>query len=508
MASSILNLVFENFLSNIVEIDTSKTNFSLFSGQIELNNLKIKDEIFQKLNLPFIEVAHGYVGSIKINLQMPFFYNHAIKVFIDKIFFHARMKNINKLKKEDEIKNMQNLKQSQLLSAEQIIAQVEDVKKQNEEQAKKNTDEKKEPGLVQKIINNLFVEINDIVFKLDDEISYPEIPYSLGIILDNIQVRSTRSDFKIPTDPDEVIPYEEINFKVVAIDNFSVYMDCFDDKEDIDYERLISPKVTQKIKPELRNYLADQFNFYTYCMSEVYVHSRKFEAHQYLLHQLDLSVKIAMNDNVNNKQPKYSAKIAFPQILLGVSLKQIKTALKIQSYLDLSTLYKSGIAKELYDKELTQNEKSQYIDGYHGYFQKKYNEKQNIDFPTSLAAMEEHLNYDSISQMRETALQKLRYTNKINEISKKINKEQNRVLGKREDVLRKLIEERNKVFKLEQDFLKTGKAQQIDSIVSDENDEFKNMEDTYVKIYAYIDILITSFTIYETVKENQIILGY
>ena len=87
MASSILNLVFENFLSNIVEIDTSKTNFSLFSGQIELNNLKIKDEIFQKLNLPFIEVAHGYVGSIKINLQMPFFYNHAIKVFIDKIFF-------------------------------------------------------------------------------------------------------------------------------------------------------------------------------------------------------------------------------------------------------------------------------------------------------------------------------------------------------------------------------------------------------------------------------------
>ena len=503
MASSILNLVFENFLSNIVEIDTSKTNFSLFSGQIELNNLKIKDEIFQKLNLPFIEVAHGYVGSIKINLQMPFFYNHAIKVFIDKIFFHARMKNINKLKKEDEIKNMQNLKQSQLLSAEQIIAQVEDVKKQNEEQAKKNTDEKKEPGLVQKIINNLFVEINDIVFKLDDEISYPEIPYSLGIILDNIQVRSTRSDFKIPTDPDEVIPYEEINFKVVAIDNFSVYMDCFDDKEDIDYERLISPKVTQKIKPELRNYLADQLNFYTYCMSEVYVHSRKFEAHQYLLHQLDLSVKIAMNDNVNNKQPKYSAKIAFPQILLGVSLKQIKTALKIKSYLDLSTLYKSGIAKELYDKELTQNEKSQYIDGYHGYFQKKYNEKQNIDFPTSLAAMEEHLNYDSISQMRETALQKLRYTNKINEISKKINKEQNRVLGKRDDVLHKLIEERNKVFKLEQDFLKTGKAQQIDSIVSDENDEFKNMEDTYVKIYAYIDILITSFTIYETVKRKS-----
>ena len=224
MASSILNLVFDKFLANIVEIDTSKTNFSLISGDIELNNLKIKDEIFQKLNLPFVEVAHGYVGKIKIHLQMPFFYDHAIIVIVEKIFFHARLKNINKLNKEEEIKNMQAFKDSQLLSAEEMYAQVLNVQKENEENQKqsKNKNEKKPPGIVQKIINNLFVEINDIVFKLDDEISYPEIPYSLGIILDNIKIRSTRSDFKIPENRDEVIPYQEINFKVIAIDNLSI----------------------------------------------------------------------------------------------------------------------------------------------------------------------------------------------------------------------------------------------------------------------------------------------
>ena len=90
MASSILNFVFDNYLSEIVEIDTSKTNFSLISGQLEISNLKIKDEIFQKLDLPFMEVAHGFIGEIKINLQMPFFYEHQIKVIINKIFFHAR----------------------------------------------------------------------------------------------------------------------------------------------------------------------------------------------------------------------------------------------------------------------------------------------------------------------------------------------------------------------------------------------------------------------------------
>ena len=132
MSSTILNMIFENFLSSIVEIDASKTKLSLFSGQIELNNLKIKDEIFQNLNLPFIEVVHGYVGALHIDLKMPFFYDNPIKVFVDKIFFHARLKNINKLNEEEEIKNMEELKKATLLKAEQFYAQIEEVKRQNE----------------------------------------------------------------------------------------------------------------------------------------------------------------------------------------------------------------------------------------------------------------------------------------------------------------------------------------------------------------------------------------
>ena len=371
MTSSLINFIFENFLSSIVEIDTTKTNFSIFSGLIELKNLKIKDEIFQNLNLPFIEVVHGYVGTLLIDLQMPFFYDHPIKVFVDKIFFHARLKNINKLNEEEEIKNMEEFKKVQLLKTEQILAQIQDVQRQNQEnESKKSKDEKKSPGLVQKIINNLSVEINDIVFKFDDDISYPDIPYSVGMILDSVNIRSTRNDFKIPQNAEEAIPYEEINYKAVIVDNFSIYMDCFDSKEELDYERLISPKVNNKIKVELRNYLQDQFGFYTYCMSEVYVHSRKFDSHQYLLHQLDVTVNVALNDNPNNGEPKISAKVGFPQILLGISLKQIRTVLKVFAYINLSTLYQRGIKREYYLKELTQNEKRAYVDGYITYFQK------------------------------------------------------------------------------------------------------------------------------------------
>ena len=503
MASSILNLVFENYLSSMLEIDTSKTNVSLFSGNIELSNLKIKDEIFQNLNLPYIEVVHGYVGSLQISLQMPFFYDHPIKLFIDKIFFHARMKNINQLDNEQEIKNMEEFKKSALLKAEQAYAQIEEVKRQNaENESKKKKGEEKSPGLVQKIINNLSVEINDIVFKYDDEISYPEVPYSIGIILDNINIRSTKNDFKIPQNPDESIPYKEVNYKVAVVDNFSIYMDCFETKEELDFERLISNKVTQKINVELRNYLKEQLGFYIYCMSEVYVHSRKFDSHQYILHQLDLSVKVALNDNVNNREPKISAKVAFPQILLAISLKQIRTILKVLSYVNLNTLYQKGIKKEYYNRELTENEKRSYIDGYLSYFQTKYRKGGNIEYPTVLEQMEDHLTYDQISQMRSKALQKLDFINKIDDLTKKIQREERRLWGKKEEVIQRLNEEKIKVMRMEEEFVK-GKEEKLVNLNELEPDEFADLEDTYVKIYAIVDILITSFTIYETVIRNQ-----
>ena len=66
-----MNFIIEKYLSNFVEIDTSQTKASIFSGIINLKNLKIKSEIFESLNLPNFEVIHGYIGSMTIKLKMP-----------------------------------------------------------------------------------------------------------------------------------------------------------------------------------------------------------------------------------------------------------------------------------------------------------------------------------------------------------------------------------------------------------------------------------------------------
>ena len=43
MASTIINFLIDNLLSNFIEIDKSKTYTSLLSGILELKNIKIKD---------------------------------------------------------------------------------------------------------------------------------------------------------------------------------------------------------------------------------------------------------------------------------------------------------------------------------------------------------------------------------------------------------------------------------------------------------------------------------
>ena len=124
MSSTILNFFFNKFLANFVEIDTSKTNVSLFSGVIKLENLKIKSEIFQTYNIPYMELLHGYIGSMYIDLKMPFFYNYPIRVIIKEIFVHAKQKDINKIQKEEELRTIIEYNKNLLINTEPILAEI------------------------------------------------------------------------------------------------------------------------------------------------------------------------------------------------------------------------------------------------------------------------------------------------------------------------------------------------------------------------------------------------
>ncbi len=148
-----------------------------------MSNLKIKPEIFISMNLPYFELVHGYVGKMKIKMTLPLFYKHPIKVEIDKVFFHAKQKKLETIKKEVEIQNMENYKNTKLLRREEFTNELDNLKKESS------------PGMVSEIINNLEININDICIRFDDEISYNLIPFSFGVLLKNLKIRTVDKNF-------------------------------------------------------------------------------------------------------------------------------------------------------------------------------------------------------------------------------------------------------------------------------------------------------------------------
>ena len=490
MASTILNFIVENYLSNFIEIDPSQTKTSLWSGEVQMSNVKIKKELFQTMNIPFLEVVHGYIGSIKIKMQMPMFYKYPIDVFIEKVFFHARQKDINEINKEEEIKNMEEYKLSTLLNEEILKSQINQINK--EESA----------GMQKQIMSNLRIEINDVVFRYDDNVSYKKIPYSLGLILKQLSLISTKSDFKKLSNPAEVLKYEEINYKKICIDKLSLFWDCFNTEEELKFNNLIEKSYYHYINTQLKEYLGSQLDFYIYCLSEINKHSLNDKAHQYILHNIEMKLNATINDNINkNMKPEYIGELDFPSIVIDISLKQIETILKVLSYMGLSSLYHEGLAKDFYKKELSDEDKKIYIREYVVYFHKKYELKEKIEFPENLKKMEEGISLYQIQLMRAASLKKSDFFKEKTLLENKLKEQEGKFFWRNEKLIESLKKEINLLVQSEENYNQI----QIDELENKnakvQIDNLMNLPDNYLHFVGIFRMDKIKFILHEKVEK-------
>ena len=100
------------------------------------------------------------------------------------------------------------------------------------------------------------------------------------------------------------------------------------------------------------------------------------------------------------------------------------------------------------------------------------------------------------------AMLKLYHITRLEDVENRIKAEEVILFGKKEEIIQKLEEERRKIIEEEKLFdldkekqLEKGKIEEMD-------DEFKDISDGYLKIFASVEILLTSFSIYETVLRN------
>ena len=225
MTSNLINFVVDNFLSKFIEIDKSQTYASLWSGVLELNNVKIKKECFNSINLPYFVLEKGFIGKIKIELKLPFFYNNPINIYINDIFILSKQKDINHLNESEEIKSMKDFKNKKLISDEQIFNKLEEIESQ-------------EPSFVTQIIKNINININNIILRFVDSLSDPSKPFSFGIILKHFKINSP-NEYELLNDlndkDNELNNNMDIIQKKMSVNDLCIYIDSANSLEDLDY---------------------------------------------------------------------------------------------------------------------------------------------------------------------------------------------------------------------------------------------------------------------------------
>ena len=493
MASRVLNYIVGNYLSNFIEINPKQTQASLWSGEVQMSNVKIKKELFQTMNIPFLEVVHGYIGSIKIKMSMPMFYKYPIKVKIDKVFFHARQKDLNEINKEEEIKNMEAYKLSTLESQEILKSQIDKI------------DKEESSGMSKDIINNLHIEINDVIFRYDDNVSYKKIPYSLGLILKKLSLSSTKSDFNLLSNPDEIVKSEnDSNYKKISMMDLSMFWDCFDNEDDLKFNNLIENSYYNVINNELKQYLDAQLDFYTYCLSEIYVHSKNGKAHQYILHNIQMELDATLNENINKSlKPEYIGDLEFPIVIIDFSLKQLETILKVLSYMNLSSLYHEALAKEFYTKVLSEEEKNIYIKEYVLYFHKKYDLQEIKDLPENLKKMEEKLSLYQIQLMRAASLKKNQFYKEKTDLEKKIKEQEGKFFFRNEKLIESLKSELQMLVNSEDEYNQTMINELENKDAKVEIDTLMNLPDSYLHYLGIFHMKKIKLVLYEEVRKKS-----
>ena len=418
MASGIINWVIGKYLSNILEINKDLTKSSLFTGELKMENLKIKPEIFTILNLPFFELVHGYLGKLRVKAKMPRIHLHPIKVEIENIFFHAKQKKLSNINKESEIKFMEAFKGNSLTILEELKNQLN------------NCQDEIKANMVSKIINNIEIYISNICIRFDDNISYSLTPFCFGVIIKNIKIKSVDKDFK-EVEGKYSIPFGEINNKIIQIDYFSVFLDTFEaEGKLVEYDkRIVDTDNTIITDEKFRTFLGPMLNYYRYCLSEIYEHFKDDSSHSYILHNLGILIKASINENMKNGKPKIMLDCLINGINLELNLIQIKAFVKLSIYQNLMLKYQSGLKKIFYVKKLTEGEKMEYIDNYMNYYRymygKKQNEKKGNKIKSKLRKVEKGLLYEEIQIMRNAAEAKMRQLDEIEEVDKKLKEVKN-----------------------------------------------------------------------------------
>lgn len=491
---NVLNQVLGEWIENLNKEDFK---LSLFSGQVMLNNLKVKASAIDRLGLPYY-LKCGFVGKIFVEIPWTSITSCPLKLKVENVFIL--------LTPRDWTHNVEEEKDIQRRILERTkISELDTFEVLNDENLAQSANE---PGyiekLVTKIVDNIQVEIGNVYIRIEDNVSYRS-KYAVGIVMRELKAITTNQKGE-----EEFVVDSKLAFKSVMLKGFSVYLD---------YHKSY-PRKTQgdTIDDVVKNFVRN-------VTIELNLPEKEVK-HQYLLLPTELLLKVILNkDNTNLDIPQARALLKDLRIGMNTDMEQLSRMTKSIEFFSFFSKFKTGLLASMPQYPMDEVSRDSYMELYRCWLLCK-DSKNNDDqekaekYRKRMEFLELPHSLEDIKKIRTKVKKNLKLEKKVEEKKKEIEEiiyqySQGKIegfknffgYGKSQEEKERLEREKTiKIEELERSILEI--QSQKEKLSDDMNDlvkgvaSFKDVGDDYVKFE--VGIYMTSFTLNMTYASSPL----
>ncbi|EDW71988.1 uncharacterized protein Dwil_GK10679 [Drosophila willistoni] len=180
----ILNKVLGDYIENL---DRNQLKIGIWGGDVVLQNLRIRDNALDDLDLP-VQLVYGYLGKLVLKIPWKNLYSQPVIVDIDSLYVLVSPNNNVRYNAEKEAKYA--------LEAKKVALDALEAERKKELDKDKP---KADPGFTEKltaqIVNNLQVKISNVHLRYEDT-STTGSPFSFGISLHELELYTTDNNWE------------------------------------------------------------------------------------------------------------------------------------------------------------------------------------------------------------------------------------------------------------------------------------------------------------------------
>ncbi|XP_041037246.1 vacuolar protein sorting-associated protein 13C isoform X4 [Carcharodon carcharias] len=299
LVAELLNRGLGDYVENL---DKSQLKLGIWGGNVVLENLKVKENALNDLDVPF-KVKAGQIDKLTLKIPWKNLYSEAVLATLDGLNLLVVPEASIKYDAEKEEKQLQENKQKELLRIEDALQKA--AKKGKPKEEKKDSFAEK---LATQIIKNLQVKITSIHVRYEDAITDSSRPISVGVTLGELSLQTADENWTpcILTDTAKII------YKLVRLDCLCAYWNV--------NSSLFCQNSREQILVKLKEGIASS------------AHEPK--NHDYIFKPISASAKLCIN-------PYAETELNSPKINLDMEVHSIDIEMTKPQYLSIIDLLES-----------------------------------------------------------------------------------------------------------------------------------------------------------------------